>query len=109
MGLLNLFNSLFGKGDIIAKALKLLDGNVNEKNLTSVFSTYLLASKLAANYTDANSQADSFAKQVNTVVNLLDCSDYNDVVSKLKASGQESSSDLAYQLNKAINLIRSIG
>lgn len=109
MGLLNVFQSLLGKRDIIADALKLLKGNVNAKNLVTIFATYLLTSKLAGNYSSATDKATAFAQKVSAAVNLKECSNYKDVISKLKASDNEETIDLGKQLTKAVNLITSIG
>lgn len=109
MGLLNLFQSLLGKRDIIADSLKLLNGKVNAKNLVTIFATYLLASKLAANYSSATDKANDFVQKVSEVVDLNECSNYKDVISKLNSTDNGYSIDLAKQLSKAVNLITSIG
>jgi len=106
MGISAFFKSLIGKRDIIAEASKLIDGKVDAKNLASIYATYLFTSKLSSTYSDAKTQAASFAQQVDSVVSLNQCSDMKGILSKLKENNE--SSELYNQLKKAVNLIKSM-
>lgn len=108
MGILNFVQSLLGKRDVIAEASKLLDGKLDVKKLVTIFSTYLFASKLSQSFTDAKVQASSFVNQVNSIVNVNDCADVKEIISKLTSSNETDSKELARQLTKAVNLIKSM-
>lgn len=108
MGILNFVQSLLGKRDVIAESSKLLDGKLDVKKLATIFSTYLFASKLSPTFTEAKDQASSFVNQVDSIVNVNDCADVKEIISKLTSSNETDSKELARQLTKAVNLIKSM-
>ncbi len=108
MGLLNIFKTVVSNKDNISAAVKLLNGKVDAKSLATIFSTYLLKSKLASSSSAANSEGASFASQIASAINLSQCTGVADVISKLTASDKQGTTDLANKLTQAVNLIKTL-
>ncbi len=109
MGLLDIFKSVVSNPNNISAALKLMNGKVDVKSLATIFATYLLQSKLSSSNKAAQTEGNSFAQQIASVVNLSQCSGIGDVISKLQSSDKQGTDDLASKLTKAVDVIKMFG
>lgn len=108
MGLFDVLKTIAGNRDNISAAMKLLNGKVDAKSIATIFATYLLKSKLASSSKAANTEADSFASQIASAINLSQCSGIGDVISKLTSSDKAGTTDMANKLAQAVNLIKTM-